>query len=479
VQSPRLHFLFDFQKINFSENKSETLEKTMETLKLEIQGNDISKSALETMQTEMTEAHRRLLAKTGKGNDFLGWLDLPDEIDEKLLQRIEATAAHHREISELLLVVGIGGSYLGARAIIEALKNNFDMLLSHDHRRKPLVIYVGQNLSGDYLSDLLSLLDRYDYSVNVISKSGTTTESAVSFRILREHLEKKYGPDQARKRIVATTDKEHGALKQLADEQGYPTYVVPDDVGGRYSVLTPVGLLPIAIAGFDIRELVRGAVDMRRQLTASDSVIDNPAAKYAAARNLLYRQGKKVEIMVNYQPKLYYFTEWWKQLYGESEGKEGKGIFPAGVVNTTDLHSMGQYIQEGERILFETVLSVKEFDNNLKVPADEQNLDQLNYLAGKNVDEINHTAQTATMLAHLDGGVPNMTVTVPKINEYYLGQLIYFYEFACALSGYLLGVNPFDQPGVEAYKINMFALLGKPGFEKQTKALRERLENKK
>ncbi|HZK07956.1 MAG TPA: glucose-6-phosphate isomerase [Bacteroidales bacterium] len=448
----------------------------METLKLELHGKLIDKSALEAMQPEITAVHKRLLAKTGKGNDFLGWMDLPEEIDEKLLQRIEATAAHHSEISDLLLVIGIGGSYLGARAVIEALKNNFDMLLPNDRRRKPLVIYVGQNLSGDYLSDLLGLLDRYDYSVNVISKSGTTTEPAVAFRILREHLEKKYGADQARKRIVATTDKERGALKQLSDEQGYPTYVVPDDVGGRYSVLTPVGLLPIAIAGFNIRELVKGAVDMRSQLIASDSVFNNPAAKYAAARNLLYRQGKKVEIMVNYQPGLYYFGEFWKQLYGESEGKEGKGIFPASVVNTTDLHSMGQYIQEGERILFETVLSVRNFDNPLTVPSDEQNLDQLNFLTGKHVDEINQTAQTATMLAHLDGGVPNITITIPKINEYYLGQLIYFFEFACALSGYLLDVNPFDQPGVEAYKVNMFALLGKPGYEKQTEALRERLK---
>jgi glucose-6-phosphate isomerase len=448
----------------------------METLKLEFHGKAIEREALESMQDEITQVHRRLLAKTGKGNDFLGWLDLPAEIDEKLMQRIEATATHHSEISELLLVVGIGGSYLGARAVIEALKNNFDMLLARDERRKPLIIYVGQNLSGDYLTDLLDLLDQFDYSVNVISKSGTTTEPAVAFRILKEHLEKKYGSDQARKRIVATTDKERGALKQMADEQGYPTYVVPDDVGGRYSVLTPVGLLPIAIAGFNIRQLVKGAMEMRRQLIASDSVIDNPAAMYAAARNLLYQQGKKVEIMVNYQPRLYYFTEWWKQLYGESEGKEGKGIFPAGVVNTTDLHSMGQYIQEGERMLFETVLSVQEFENNLKVPSDEQNLDQLNFLAGKNLDEINQTAQTATMLAHLDGGVPNITLTIPKINEYYLGQLIYFYEFACALSGYLLGVNPFDQPGVEAYKVNMFALLGKPGYQKQTEALRERLK---
>ncbi|NCA84887.1 MAG: glucose-6-phosphate isomerase [Clostridia bacterium] len=450
----------------------------MEMLKVDIQGNQIDGAALATMQAEITTAHRKLLAKTGKGNDFLGWMDLPKQIDEKLLQRIEATATHHSEISELLLVVGIGGSYLGARAVIEALKNNFDMLLTREERHKPVVLYVGQNLSGDYLSELLRLLDRYDYSINIISKSGTTTEPAVAFRILKEHLENKYGTDQARKRIVATTDKERGALKQMADEQGYPTYVVPDDVGGRYSVLTPVGLLPIAVAGFNIRELVKGAVDMRSHLIAGDSVIDNPAAKYAAARNLLYRQGKKVEIMVNYQPKLYYFTEWWKQLYGESEGKEGKGIFPAGVVNTTDLHSMGQYIQEGERLLFETVLSVEAFNNNLKVPSDEQNLDQLNFLADKNVDTINQTAQTATMLAHLDGGVPNLTITIPKINEYYLGQLIYFYEFACALSGYLLGVNPFDQPGVEAYKVNMFALLGKPGYEKQTAALRERLERK-
>jgi len=339
-----------------------------------------------------------------------------------------------------------------------------------------LVLYAGQNLSQDYLSDLLDILNKRDYALTVISKSGTTTEPAVTFRILRKHLEDKYGKDGARRRIIAITDKSQGALKQLSDNEGYKTYVVPDDIGGRYSVLTPVGLLPIAVAGFDIRMLVKGAVDMQKKLAQSSSISENPAALYAAARNALYQKGKVVEIMVNYQPNLYYFTEWWKQLYGESEGKEGKGIFPAGVVNTTDLHSMGQYIQEGKRNIFETVLSVGKPQKELKIPVENENLDKLNFIAGQEIHFVNQMAEIGTTLAHVDGQVPNFRISIPEVSEYYLGQLIYFYEFACALSGYVLGINPFDQPGVEAYKKNMFALLGKPGFEKETEEIRKRIK---
>lgn len=449
----------------------------MESLKLNIDKvlGFIEKSELTALQPEIANYFDALKNKTGKGNDFLGWLDLPAEINEALLNNIQASADAVKAHSDVLVVIGIGGSYLGARAIIEALKHSFDFLLPTADRKNPLVLYAGQTLSEDYLFELLEILDVYDYSLNVISKSGTTTEPAVAFRILKNHLEKKYGRAEASKRIIATTDKSKGALKQLADNYGYKTYVVPDDVGGRYSVLTPVGLLPIAAAGFDIKQLVKGAADMRKQLMASSKLEKNPAALYAATRYTLYKKGKLVEIMVNYLPNLYYFTEWWKQLYGESEGKENKGIFPAGVVNTTDLHSMGQYIQEGERKIFETVLSVEKSTHSLLIPEDESNLDALNYISGKNLNFVNQMAESATTLAHIDGGVPNLRISIPKLNEYYLGQLIYFYEFACALSGYLLDVNPFDQPGVEAYKKNMFALLGKPGFEKETDAIRRRL----
>ncbi len=435
----------------------------------------VEKTEISAYQPEISKCFETLTNKTGKGNDFLGWVDLPSEIDGELINDIQATANSISEHSDILVVIGIGGSYLGSRAVIEALKHNFDFLLSPDKRKNPLVLYAGQNLSEDYLAELLEILDKYDYSLNVISKSGTTTEPAVAFRILKNHLETKYGIENAGKRIVATTDKAKGALKQLADNNGYKTFVVPDDVGGRYSVLTPVGLLPIAVAGFSIKQLIKGAADIRTKLISSSLLEENPAALYAACRHALYKKGNLIEIMVNYLPNLYYFTEWWKQLYGESEGKENKGIFPAGVVNTTDLHSMGQYIQEGERKIFETVLSVDKPAKNLLIPEDKSNLDKLNYISGKKLHYVNQMAESATTLAHIDGGVPNLRISIPELNEYYLGQLIYFYEFACALSGYLLNVNPFDQPGVEAYKKNMFALLGKPGFEKETEDIRKHL----
>ena len=438
--------------------------------------NFVTSEEIAEFQPAIAQSFQSVFNKTGQGNEFLGWVNLPSEINEEILSDIEKTATHIRAHAEIFVVIGIGGSYLGARAIIEALKHNFDFALSHDDRQKPLVLYAGQNLSQDYLSDLLDILNKRDYALTVISKSGTTTEPAVTFRILRKHLEDKYGKDGARRRIIAITDKSQGALKQLSDNEGYKTYVVPDDIGGRYSVLTPVGLLPIAVAGFDIRMLVKGAVDMQKKLAQSSSISENSAALYAAARNALYQKGKVVEIMVNYQPNLYYFTEWWKQLYGESEGKEGKGIFPAGVVNTTDLHSMGQYIQEGKRNIFETVLSVGKPQKELKIPVENENLDKLNFIAGQEIHFVNQMAEIGTTLAHVDGKVPNFRISIPEVSEYYLGQLIYFYEFACALSGYVLGINPFDQPGVEAYKKNMFALLGKPGFEKETEEIRKRIK---
>ncbi len=411
--------------------------------------------------------------RTGRGNDFLGWTDLPSSVDEALITKIETAAARFREKSDVSVVVGIGGSYLGARAVTEALSPHFNLLKKR--AGNPIMLFAGNNISEDYLAELLQVLDEKDYTITVISKSGTTTEPALAFRLLREHMEKKYGKAATKRRIIAITDREKGALKQLADEKGYETFVVPDNVGGRYSVLTPVGLLPIAIAGFDIRELLKGAQNMAVFSAASSKIDVNSVATYAAVRNALYAKGKTTEIMVNYEPRLFYFTEWWKQLYGESEGKENKGIFPSGVSNTTDLHSMGQYIQEGMRNLFETVLSVEQSQHELRIPDDEANLDKLNYIAGKRINEVNHMAELGTTLAHVDGGVPNLKVNIPEISENTLGEVIYFYEMACAVSGYLLGINPFDQPGVEAYKRNMFALLGKPGFEKETETIREKL----
>jgi glucose-6-phosphate isomerase len=372
----------------------------------------------------------------------------------------------------VFVVIGIGGSYLGARAVIEALQSSFP---DAQHGKPIQVVYAGHHMSEDYMAELLDYLDSKEYALTVISKSGTTTEPAIAFRLLRQHLENKYGKPEARKRIIAITDKKKGALKTLAGNEGYKSYVVPDDVGGRYSVLTPVGLLPIAVAGFSIDELLKGAASMQAFTGKGHRIMDDPAALYAATRNALYNIGKPVEIMVNYQPRLHYFTEWWKQLFGESEGKQQRGILPAGVSFTTDLHSMGQYIQQGLRIIFETVVSIEKPARSLTIPEDKENLDGLNYIAGKRLSEVNKQAELGTILAHTEGGVPNMKVSVPELNAYYLGELIYFYEMACALSGYILEVNPFNQPGVEAYKNNMFALLKKPGFEEETKAIRKKL----
>jgi glucose-6-phosphate isomerase len=399
----------------------------------------------------------------GKGNDFLGWLTLPSAITEAEIRDIELTAGKLREKCEAVVVVGIGGSYLGAKAVIDALSNSFDWL--EIRRKNPVVLYAGQNIGEDYLYELTNYLQGKSFGIINISKSGTTTEPALAFRILKKLLEDTVGKTEAKERIVAVTDKARGALRTLADKEGYKTFVIPDNVGGRFSVLTPVGLLPIAVAGIDIRQLIVGAADMEK---ASDSTVpfaENIAAIYAVARNELYKQGKKIEILANFHPKLHYVSEWWKQLYGESEGKEHRGIFTAAVDFTTDLHSMGQWIQDGERTIFETVISVLHPNHRVLVPSDEQDLDGLNFLAGKNVDYVNKMAELGTQLAHVDGGVPNIHIELPELNTYYLGQLIYFFEKACGISGYLLGVNPFDQPGVEAYKKNMFALLEKPGYE--------------
>ncbi|MGQ8337579.1 glucose-6-phosphate isomerase [Sunxiuqinia sp. A32] len=433
----------------------------------------VSKEAVFGYAEELQKNNEALHNKTGKGNDFLGWVNLPTSISEAELADYEATAkALQDKKIEVFVVVGIGGSYLGAKAVVDALSDSFAQLKGSD---KPLILFAGQNIGEDYLYELRELLKTKEYAMAVISKSGTTTEPALAFRLLKQDIEDKYGKEEAVSRIVAVTDAERGALKQLATSEGYKTYVIPDDVGGRYSVLTPVGLLAIAVAGFDIRALVQGAVDMEKSTGVDVPFEENMASQYAAVRNELYKSGKMIEIMVNYNPKLHFFAEWWKQLYGESEGKEGKGIFPASVDFTSDLHSMGQYIQEGERKLFETVLTIASPDRDVRVPSDEANLDSLNYLAGKRVDEVNKMAELGTMIAHVDGGVPNILIELPKMNEYYLGQLIYFFEKACGLSGYTLGVNPFDQPGVEAYKKNMFALLEKPGFEEATKEIKARL----
>ena len=447
----------------------------MAHLKIDIKNalDFVKEEEIHAFQDEIDTHFEALYNKTGKGNDFLGWIDLPEEFPEELVKDIQQTAENLKGKAEIFVVIGIGGSYLGARAVIEALGHHFYEL--KQKKEYPLVLFAGQNISEDYLANLMDILDEKDYAVSVISKSGTTTEPAIAFRIIREHLENKYGQEEARKRIIAITDKEKGALRTLADNEGYKTYVVPDDVGGRYSVLTPVGLLPIAMAGFDIAKLLEGARHMKKELSASGSIKENPAALYAATRNALYNKGKKIEIMVNYQPELHYFTEWWKQLYGESEGKEGKGLFPAGVSFTTDLHSMGQYIQDGLRIMFETVLSVEKPVKKLEIPKDKNNLDKLNYIAGKPIHEVNQMAEKGTTFAHVDGGVPNIRIIIPQVNEESLGELIFFYEMACAVSGYILGINPFDQPGVEAYKSNMFALLGKPGFEEETEKMKKRL----
>ena len=421
----------------------------------------VSKNEIDALLPEVLEAKRHLLKGDAAGNDFLGWVNLPEEIDAEMLSRLKADVARLASKSRLMVVIGIGGSYLGARMVIEALQSEFAAM---QRGKAPYIIYAGHTLGEDYYNQLLSLLEQEDYSVAVISKSGTTTEPAVAFRIVKAHLEHKYGHDEAAKRIVAITDARRGALHEIAVQEGYPMYVIPDNVGGRFSVLTPVGLLPIAMAGYDIDKMLAGARDMRKQCIADDTLEGNPALMYAAVRNTLYRKGIKVEMLVSCLPNLRYLAEWWKQLYGESEGKDGKGLLPHSLSITTDLHSMGQYVQDGERLMMETMLRVRRPNATVAVPLDEQNLDGINYLCGKSLTEINDCAAEGTIEAHVSGGVPVVELTVGSIDEYTLGQLIYFFEFACGVSGYTLGVNPFDQPGVEAYKKNMFRLLGKPGF---------------
>lgn len=445
----------------------------MDMVKVDIKSTSsfIDATSIAKWQDKAIQALAELEGRKGKGNDFLGWINLPSSITSEELKNIKKTAENISKNVDIVVVIGIGGSYLGAKAVLGALSNNFDhLVLKREH---PIVLFAGQNISEDYHAELLGILKDRSSACIVISKSGTTTEPAIAFRLIKEHLEEKYGKEGAKKRIVAITDKSKGALRTLADQEGYQTFMIPDDVGGRFSVLTPVGLLPIAVAGFDIEALVKGAADME-QITAKKDT-SNPSVQYAAVRNALYAQGKKMEVLVNYSPKLHFMTEWWKQLYGESEGKENKGIFPAGVDFTSDLHSMGQYLQEGERTLFETVLGVTNERHSLTIPTDSQNLDQLNFLAGKRISECNKMAELGTLLAHVDGGIPNIHIEIPSIDEYNLGGLLYFFEKACGISGYILGVNPFDQPGVEAYKKNMFALLNKPGFEKEGEALRKRL----
>jgi glucose-6-phosphate isomerase len=429
---------------------------------------------IENLTEAVKAAHESLHNQTGVGNDLLGWIDLPKNYDREEFIRIQEAAEKIKADSDVLLVVGIGGSYLGARAAIEMLNHSFYNLLPNEERKAPQVFFVGNNISSTYVKDLFTILDGKDVSVNVISKSGTTTEPAIAFRIFRKFLEEKYGVEEARKRIYATTDKERGALKQLANEEGYETFVIPDDVGGRYSVLTAVGLLPIAASGVDIEAMMKGAADASEAFSSPD-LVQNQAYQYAAIRNILYSKGKTIELMVNYEPSLHYFSEWWKQLFGESEGKDNKGLFPASVDFSTDLHSMGQYVQEGRRDLFETVLNVENVREEILIEEESKDLDGLNYLAGKSMAYVNQKAFQGTILAHTDGNVPNLIVNIPELSAYHFGYLVYFFEKACALSGYLLGVNPFDQPGVEAYKKNMFALLGKPGFEKERMELEERL----
>ncbi|MCM0650749.1 glucose-6-phosphate isomerase [Clostridium swellfunianum] len=426
------------------------------------------------LQPMVTEAHNMLHNGTGAGSDFLGWVDLPVNYDKDEFSRIQKAAEKIKNNSDILIVIGIGGSYLGARAAIESLSHSFYNNLPKAKRGTPQIFFVGNNISSTYVTDLLEAIDGLDISVNVISKSGTTTEPAVAFRIFKDYVEKKYGKEGAKERIFATTDKAKGALKSLADAEGYETFVIPDDVGGRYSVLTAVGLLPIAVAGINIEELMKGAADARQDLS-NPNLSENDAYKYAAARNALYRKGKVTEILVNYEPALHFFNEWWKQLYGESEGKDNKGIFPAAVDFSTDLHSMGQYIQEGLRNIFETVINVEKAKKEVTIEESAENIDGLNFLAGKTMDFVNKKAFQGTVLAHNDGGVPNIIVNLPELTPYHFGYAVYFFEKACGISGYINGVNPFDQPGVEAYKKNMFALLGKPGFEDMKAELEKRL----
>ena len=432
----------------------------------------ISKADVLAYKDAVKQNITALYKQTGKGNDFLGWVNLPSSISAAEIADIKATAQKMKQLCEVVVVIGIGGSYLGAKAVIDALSDSFAQLKPHNN---PLVVFAGQNIGEDYLTELQGVLKNRKWGIVVISKSGTTTEPAIAFRILKADCEAQFGKKEAVDRIVAITDAKRGALRTLADQEGYKTYVIPDNVGGRFSVLTPVGLLPIAIAGFDIEQLVGGAAEMEKSTGSDIDFEQNPSAVYAAVRNALYKKGKGIELTANYNPKLHFFAEWWKQLYGESEGKEQKGIFPASVDFTSDLHSMGQYIQQGQRCLFETVISIEKPNASLQIPSDAANLDGLNFLSGKHIDEVNKMAELGTILAHVDGGVPNIRISIPKLDEFNLGQLIYFYELACGISGYILDVNPFDQPGVEAYKKNMFALLNKPGYEAESKAIQERL----
>ena len=432
----------------------------------------VTKEQIVALKPQVEAAQKALEEGTLPGNDFLGWLHLPSSITKEFINELKSAADTLRQHCEVVVVAGIGGSYLGARAVIEALSNNFAALLESNG---PRIVFAGHNISEDYLSELTAYLKGKKFGVINISKSGTTTETALAFRLLKKQCEEQWGKEMASKVIVAITDAVKGAARVTADKEGYKSFIIPDNVGGRFSVLTPVGLLPIAVAGYDIEALVNGALQMEKDCSPAVPFEENIAAVYAATRNALYASGKKIEILVNYQPKLHFTSEWWKQLYGESEGKDQKGIFPASVDFSTDLHSMGQWIQEGERTIFETVLSVETANSSLLVPCDEENLDGLNFLAGKHVDEVNKMAELGTQLAHVDGGVPNIRISIPVLNEYYIGQLIYFFEIACGISGYVLGVNPFNQPGVEAYKKNMFALLDKPGYEEESKAIRARL----
>ena len=434
----------------------------------------ISEEEFSNMKNIVMQSKEQLVAKNGAGNDFLGWIDLPVDYDKDEFARIKKAADKIRNDSDVLLVIGIGGSYLGARAAIEFLRHSFYNSVSKEIRKTPEIYYVGNNISTTYMAHLKEVIGDRDFSINMISKSGTTTEPAIAFRVFKKMLIDKYGREEANKRIYATTDKARGALKKVATEEGYESFIVPDDVGGRFSVLTAVGLLPIAVSGADIDRLMEGAAAMREQCL-NNSYEDNASLQYAAARNILLRKGKGIEILANYEPSLHFVSEWWKQLYGESEGKDQRGIFPASVDLTTDLHSMGQFIQDGQRTLFETVIELEDAGVEILLEQEEVDLDGLNYLAGKSVDFVNKNAMKGTKLAHIDGGVPVLGITIPDKSEYALGQLFYFFEFACGVSGYILGVNPFNQPGVESYKKNMFALLGKPGYEDMGAALKARL----
>ncbi len=444
------------------------------TFDFSVAKNFVADSEIDMIKSSTVAAKDQLINKTGAGNDFLGWIDLPVDYDKEEFARIQKAAAKIQKDSEVLLVIGIGGSYLGARAAIEFLRHSFYNSVSKEIRKTPEIYFCGNNISSNYMNHLIDVIGDRDFSINIISKSGTTTEPAIAFRVFKKLLNERYGREEAAKRIYATTDKARGALKNLATGEGYESFVVPDDVGGRYSVLTAVGLLPIAVSGADITRLMEGAASMRNYCL-NQPFEQNDALKYAAVRNVLLRKGKSIEILVNYEPSLHFVSEWWKQLYGESEGKDQKGIYPASVDFTTDLHSMGQFIQDGQRTLFETVINVEKSSTEIILEEEEVDLDGLNYLAGKSVDFVNKSAMKGTLLAHTDGNVPNLSVTMPEQNEFYLGELFYFFEFACGVSGYLLGVNPFDQPGVESYKKNMFALLGKPGYEAQREELLKRL----